>query len=152
MARMQPPERDPGRRRAVVVEYPSDPPGQHRVTVVNDSPEFLSLMGELLEADRYHASLIDGDEMSSIEPIRATNPQLLIVDLRLEGAAISGWEILQAIRADEELAQLPIIICTADSFQLADRAEEMAQIPGVEVLLKPFGIEELDALVRRLIG
>jgi two-component system nitrogen regulation response regulator NtrX len=136
----------------MVVEFPSNPPGQHRVTVVNDSPEFLLMMGELLEADRYHASLIDGDNISSIEPIRATNPELLIVDLRLQGAEISGWEILQAIRADEELARLPIIICTADSFQLADRAEEMAQTPGVEVLLKPFHIDELDALVRRLIG
>jgi CheY-like chemotaxis protein len=136
----------------MVVEYPSDPPGQRRVTVVNDSPEFLLMMGELLEADRYHASLIDGDKISSIEPIRATNPELLIVDLRLRGAEISGWDILEAIRADEELAGLPIIICTADSFQLADRAEEMAQLPGVEVLLKPFHIDELDALVRRSIG
>ena len=136
----------------MVIEYPSDPPGQHRVTVVNDSPEFLEMMGELLEADRYHASLIDGDEISSIEPIRSTNPELLIVDLRLRGAEISGWDILQAIRADEELSRLPIIICTADSFQLADRAEEMAELPRVEVLLKPFQIDELDAMVRRLIG
>jgi DNA-binding response OmpR family regulator len=136
----------------MVVEYPSNPPGQHRITVVNDDPEFLVMMGELLEADRYHASLIDGDKISSIEPIRATDPELLIVDLRLHGGEISGWDILQAIRADAELTGLPIIICTADSFQLADRAEEMAQIPGVEVLLKPFHIDELDALVRRLIG
>jgi DNA-binding response OmpR family regulator len=52
--------------------------------VVNDSPEFLTMMGELLEAERYHASLVDGDKMSSIEPIRATNPELLIVDLELD--------------------------------------------------------------------
>jgi DNA-binding response OmpR family regulator len=136
----------------MVVEYPSDPPGQHRVTVVNDNPEFLEMMGDLLEADRYHASLVDGDKVSTIEPIRATNPELLIVDLRLRGAEISGWDILQAIRADAELAALPVIICTADSFQLADRAEEMAEMPGVEVLLKPFHIDDLDAMVRRLIG
>lgn len=136
----------------VVREYPSVPPGLRRVTVVNDSPEFLELMGELLEAERYHASLIDADEISSIAPIRATEPDLLIVDLRLRGAEISGWEVLQAIRSDPDLSELPVIICTADHVELRNRAEEMAEMPEVEVLLKPFKVDELDAMVRRLIG
>jgi DNA-binding response OmpR family regulator len=120
--------------------------------VVNDSPEFLEMMGDWLESERYHASLIDGDEVSSIEPIRSTRPNLLIVDLRLRGAELSGWEILQAIRADAELGRLPVIICTADIVQVQDRAEEIANVPGIEVLQKPFRIDELDAVVSRLIG
>jgi CheY-like chemotaxis protein len=135
-----------------VREYPSVPPGLRRVTVVNDSPEFLDLMGDWLESERYHANLIDGDEISSIEPIRATRPDLLIVDLRLRGAEISGWDILKTIRSDPELGQLPVIICTADAFQARDRATEMAEMPGVEVLVKPFAIDDLDAMVSRLIG
>ena len=136
----------------VIREYPSVPPGLRRVTVVNDSPEFLALMGELLEAERYHASLIDADGISSIAPIRATEPDLLIVDLRLRGAEISGWDVLQAIRSDPDLGELPVIICTADHVELRNRAEAMAEMPEVEVLLKPFEVDELDAMVRRLIG
>jgi CheY-like chemotaxis protein len=135
-----------------VREFPSVPPGLRRVTVVNDSPEFLEMMGDWLESERYHASLIDGDEVSSIEPIRSTRPDLLIVDLRLRGAELSGWDILQAIRADAELGRLPVIICTADIVQVRDRAEDIATVPGIEVLLKPFPIDELDAMVSRLIG
>ena len=134
-----------------VREYPSVPPGLRRVTVVNDSPEFLDMMGDWLESERYHSSLIDADEVTSIEPIRATQPDLLIVDLRLRGSQLSGWDILKAIRADPELGKLPVIVCTADSFQVRDRAEELAGVPGVEILLKPFAIDNLEAIVSRLI-
>jgi Response regulator receiver domain. len=121
------------------------------VTVINDSPEFLEMMGDFLEGERIAASLIDGDDISSLEPIRATNPELLIVDLRLQGAKISGWDILQAARADPQLGGLPIIICSADIMELRERAEAMAQMPGVEVLRKPFALDDLEALVRRLL-
>lgn len=83
------------------VDQPSSGrPELRRVTVINDSPEFLELMGDFLEGERFAASLIDGDGISSLEPIRAADPELLIVDLRLQGAEISGWDILQAARAD----------------------------------------------------
>lgn len=123
-----------------------------RVTVINDSPEFLELMGDFLEGERFDASLIDGDNISSLEPIRATRPELLIVDLRLHGAEISGWDILQAARADPELGSLPIIICSADAMELRERADAMAAMPGVEVLRKPFALDELEELVRRLLA
>jgi CheY-like chemotaxis protein len=136
----------------VVREYPSVPPGLRRVTVVNDSPEFLEMVGQWLQSERYHASLVDSDDISSIEPIRATRPHLLIIDLRLRGAELSGWDVLVAIREDAELGRLPVIICTADTAEVRQRAEQVAQTPGVEILLKPFAIDELEEKVRRLIG
>lgn len=133
-----------------------DRPSSHRtelprVTVVNDSPEFLEMIGDFLEGERFAASLIDADDISSIEPIRATDPELLIVDLRLQGAEISGWDILEATRADPELSRLPVIICSADAVELRKRAEAMAEMPGVEILVKPFALDELEALVRSLL-
>jgi len=74
------------------------------------------------------------------------------VDLRLQGAEISGWDILQAARADPQLGRLPVIICSADALELRERAEAMAQMPGVEVLMKPFALDDLEVLVRRLLA
>lgn len=122
------------------------------MTVVNDSPEFLEMMGDFLESERFAATLIDGDHISSLEPIRSADPELLIVDLRLHGADISGWDILQEARADPQLGMLPIIICSADSLELRDRAEAMAQMPRVEVLKKPFALDDLERMVRRLLA
>ncbi len=135
-----------------VHQSPSGLPGLRRVTVINDSPEFLEMMGDFLEGERFAASLIDGDDISSLEPIRATDPELLIVDLLLRGAEISGWDILQAARADPQLGRLPVIICSADAVELRERAEAMAAMPGVELLVKPFALDDLEALVRRLLA
>lgn len=123
-----------------------------RVTVVNDSPEFLEMMGDFLEGERFAATLIDGDDISSLDPIRGTDPELLIVDLRLgDSTGFSGWDILEAARADPQLGGVPIIICSADSVEVRERAEAVAQMPGVEILMKPFALDELESLVRRLL-
>ncbi|MGH2384548.1 MAG: response regulator, partial [Candidatus Limnocylindria bacterium] len=89
-------------------------------------------------------------EDTTIAEIADGAPDLLIVDLRLSGA--SGWEIVALSRADERLADVPIVICSADVIALRDREPELKQIGNVHVLAKPFGIDEITRLVERLIG
>jgi CheY-like chemotaxis protein len=125
-----------------------------RITVVNDNPEFLELMDALLEEESgYDVTTIDGDEIEDVEPIRLSRPQLLIIDLRLRGEGdLSGWAVLQAVRRDPELSELPIILCTGDLQGLDEHAEAIVQDPKVETLQKPFHVAELHDLVRRFIG
>ena len=92
-----------------------------------------------------------GDTISSVEPSRATHTGLLIVDLRLRGTELSGWDIALAVPADDELGDVPMVVCTADAYQARERAEELASLPGVEVLLKPFALNDIEALLRRLL-
>jgi DNA-binding response OmpR family regulator len=121
-----------------------------RITVINDNPEFLELMSAILDEDAgYAVTLIDG-EATAIDEIAASEPDLIIVDLLLGGA--SGWDIVALSRAHERLADIPIIICSADVVALRDRANELEEIGKVHVLAKPFGIDEVTALVEQLIG
>ena len=65
-----------------------------RVTVINDSSPFLELMREiLLEAG--HRMTGFQAVSTSIEEVVDSQPQLLIIDLRLEDKRqeISGWEL-----------------------------------------------------------
>jgi CheY-like chemotaxis protein len=124
-------------------------PARPRISVINDNPEFLELMADILgDGSRFAVTLHDG-EHTGIDDIRATDPDLLIVDLLLGGA--SGWEIVTLARADNELAEIPIVICTADVVQLRRRADELAAIGNVHVLQKPFGIDELLGTIDRLL-
>lgn len=127
------------------------PAARHRVTVVNDSPEFLELMRDILEGDRYDVSIINGERISGIEPIRVTQPELLIVDLRLSQPKITGWDIARQIRADPELASVPMILCTGAPDEVRERATELAALPNVEVLAKPFALGALESMVARLL-
>ncbi len=53
-----------------------------RVTVVNDNPEFLELMRELIEDERHVVTTIDGDRDDALALVVASRPELLIIDLR----------------------------------------------------------------------
>jgi len=121
-----------------------------RITVVNDNPEFLALMSAILDDDAgYNVTLFNG-EATSIDEIAASAPDLVILDLLLAGA--SGWDIVALARADERLASIPLVVCSADVTSLRERAGELERIGNVHVLAKPFGIDEVTGLVERLIG
>jgi DNA-binding response OmpR family regulator len=127
----------------------SDAP-RPRISVVNDNPDFLELMSAILDEDAgYDVSLFDGDQ-TSIDELAASTPDLVIVDLLLGDT--SGWEIVTLSRADARLADVPIVICSADVTGLRERATELERIGDVHVLTKPFGIDQVTELVERLIG
>ena len=121
-----------------------------RISVLNDNPEFLELMAAILDEDAgYNVSLFNGQE-TSVAELAASEPNLIIVDLLL-GAA-SGWEIVTLCRADDRLAHVPIIVCSADVAALRERLGELEAIGNVHVLAKPFGIDEVTDLVGGLVG
>lgn len=121
-----------------------------RISVVNDNPDFLELMSAILDDDAgYDVSLFDG-EKTSIDELVSSEPDLVIVDLVLGGA--SGWEIVTLTRAEPKLADLPIIICSADVSALRERSDELGRIGNVHILEKPFSLDEITDAVARLIG
>ena len=126
------------------------PERRPRISVVNDNAEFLDLMAAILDEDAgYEVSLFKG-EVVEISELAASDPDLIIVDLLLGGA--SGWEIVTLARSDERLADVPIIVCSADVTALRDRESDLDRIGNVRVLAKPFAIDEITELVERLIG
>ena len=124
--------------------------GRPRITVLNDNAEFLELMSAILDDDAGYDVTTFSEATTSIDDLVESRPDLVIVDLLLAGA--SGWEIVALSRADERLADVPIVICSADVASLRDRSEELEQIGNVHMLVKPFGIDDLTGLVERLIG
>ena len=124
-----------------------------RITVVNDNPGFLDMMHALLEeGSGYDVTTIDGDKIHDVEPIRESRPELMIIDLRWREGGLAGWDVLQAVRQDAELRELPIILCTGDLRGLEERAEAIAEDLYLATLPKPFQVAELEDLVRRFVG
>jgi DNA-binding response OmpR family regulator len=127
-----------------------DMPEPRRVTVVNDSPDFLELMADLLHDANYPATLIDGDRDNATELIEASQPQILIVDLRLGSQELRGMDILRWVRKHPELSEVPTVVCTADKWGVDQVADELASLRNVTVLIKPFSVEELYRSLRDL--
>lgn len=123
-----------------------------RVTVVNDTPDFLALVGDILEGDRYDTVLIDGDRGDALELVRESKPDVLMIDLRLGQEGLSGWEIAQQVRASPEFAGLPVLICSADALAMRDLQADLAGTRHVATLEKPFSIDQLIQAIEHLLG
>jgi DNA-binding response OmpR family regulator len=88
----------------------------------------------------------DGDEALALW--RAHRPALLLLDVMMPGK--TGFEVCQAVRADDAGAQTKILLLTAKG-----RDTDVAQGLGVGAdgyLTKPFSTQELAARVRELLA
>ncbi len=119
-----------------------------RILVVDDKPNLLSLMRMILEDQRYQVSVLQ-EGKDAIEHVRANEPDLIILDLKLADA--SGLDILQSLKAHSSTADIPVIVYTAAVIEAEEVeglvARDPARYTGVSVLQKPF---ELDALLDRI--
>jgi DNA-binding response OmpR family regulator len=118
-----------------------------RVLVVDDEPDVLLLCRLNLE-QRGHQVLEapNGDE--ALDLAREGTTDLVVLDLMLPG--IDGYQVLQALRADDRTSGIPVLVLTAKSLQ-ADR-ERSRQLGAAAFLTKPFLPDELCDMVDEVLA
>lgn len=121
------------------------------IVVVNDNPDFLDVMADILHDHRYAATVVDGDRDDALELVRAAEPDGLIIDLRLGRDELHGWDVLQEIRRDPSLNELPTIVCSGDVEGLDGLADKVAGMRRVATLKKPFSVEEMLSLLNQVL-
>jgi two-component system response regulator VicR len=125
--------------------------GQLHILTINDSQEILDLLQELLQEEGYQVttSLAHLD----VAKIKALAPDIIIQDLLFEQTQEQGWRFLTLVRLDPELAEIPLILCTAAVQTVRDdeMAEKLRQL-DVRVVLKPFRIDELLAVLSEVLS
>jgi CheY-like chemotaxis protein len=77
-----------------------------------------------------------------LQTARAVKPALIVLDIRLPD--LSGWLVLEALKAEPETANIPVIVLTIED----DRARALA-LGAVEHLLKPVDRDILTASAQR---
>lgn len=118
------------------------------VAVVDDVPEILTLMEEVLTDAGYR--VVTGTNAGDVGGILACqNLVLLILDVRLPGG-VTGLALLRAIREKPETANLPILVATADLTFLRENAGALKSL-GYETLPKPFDSDALLDCVASLL-
>ncbi|SKA32825.1 Signal transduction histidine kinase [Chitinophaga eiseniae] len=87
------------------------------------------------------AAITANDANSCIEKVILERPDLLLLDIHMEG--ISGIEALRTIRTmtDPELSRMPVIIATANTSE--ELPEELAALQPDAFLYKPFEAEDI---------
>ena len=119
----------------------------HTVLVADDEPNIVISLEFLMKREG-HRVLVARDGSEALETIRREKPDLVLLDLMMPGK--SGFEVCQAVRADEALAGVKILMLTAKG-----RDTDIAQGLGVGAdayMTKPFATKELAAKVREMLG
>lgn len=124
-----------------------------RVTVVDDSSDFLDLMRDLLDMLGHEMAGFEA-VTASIEHLAHSRPDLMIVDLVLQDTpqVMSGWELLVLARSHRRLLSVPVILCTGDVWELEKRAKDLEQIANVHVRTKPFAVDDMCDLITQLLS
>lgn len=122
-----------------------------RVTVVNDSPDFLRLMDELLDMLGHEGIALSAPDVT-LDSIIETRPDLLVLDLHIAGDAMTGWTLANQARVDAALASVPIVISSGDHRFLREHDDQVRATAGLHVLPKPFTLADVEQLLTRLVG
>lgn len=84
----------------------------HSVLIVDDDPEMTRLLGRmfksLVRSGRFWTAQ-DGDQ--ALDLLHAHQPDLLLLDLLMPG--VTGYQVLDAMRADPSLTRIPVFVISA---------------------------------------
>ncbi len=112
-----------------------------RIAIVEDDPDARRLLRRVLQArGDYQIFEADGGRQG-IELVRQCRPDLVLLDLMMP--EVDGFEVLESIRADEELSDTRIIVITAKTLTASERRRLSGQI---ELLLQKGSFLDDDLL------
>ncbi|MDP2854375.1 MAG: response regulator transcription factor [Smithellaceae bacterium] len=117
-----------------------------KILIVDDEQDIADLVSYNLEKEGFDTiKAYDGADVLKI--VKTQKPDLIILDLMLPH--MNGLDICRAIRANPEIAHVPVIMLTA-------KGDEVDKIIGLEIgaddyITKPFSVKELIARVRTVL-
>ena len=116
------------------------------VLIVDDDPLLLSLVRHKLTARGYTvATASDGG--TGLESARNLKPDLIVLDVMMP--VLDGRAVLQQIREDPALSDVPVVMLTARARE--EDIVDLLRVGASDYLAKPFSPEELTARIARLV-
>lgn len=116
------------------------------ILYIEDEKEMIELTRIVLEREGFEMlGAIGGTK--GIEAIKREKPDLILLDLMMPD--IDGWEVYRQMKADKEVADIPVIIITARN-QSIDKVLGLKVVKVADYITKPFGPDDLINSVRRV--
>ncbi len=106
---------------------------QYSLLVVDDNEMNRDMLGRRLQRQGYRVTMaVDGRQ--ALEFIREETFDLVLLDIMLP--VMNGYEVLEELRADQALSQIPVIITTA--LDESDGKAKCLELGAEDYLTKPF--------------
>ena len=117
------------------------------VFIADDEPHIVRALSFVFERDGYSVETAsDGD--AALQKIKETKPRIVFLDLIMP--KMTGDEICRAIKLDEQLRDIHVVILTCKGQEL-DR--ELSISSGADSFItKPFSPKEVLKIVKDILG
>jgi CheY-like chemotaxis protein len=121
---------------------------RHSILVVEDDPDLLKLVGEVLAKAGFLTRFARSRAEINAEFNKPPLPDLVLLDVRLPDA--DGFNILERIRNNQKILKLPVIMMTGKS-EVTDVARGLS-LGADGYVTKPFKISGLISAVHTVLG
>lgn len=112
-----------------------------RVIIIEDEPDAARLLRRILQARGKYQIFEARDGHAGLDLIRREHPDLILLDLMMP--ELDGFSLLEIVKTEEELRDVPVIVVTAKELTSAERRRLDGQI---ESLLQKGSFMEEDLL------
>ncbi|MBI3548054.1 MAG: response regulator [Elusimicrobia bacterium] len=114
------------------------------ILVVDDDPAFLEFVCLRLRTAGYKV-ISCGDGLDAIKLAKANRPQVIVLDIMMPN--LHGYEVCRALRADETLNSMKILIVSAKGYK--SDMDSAKAVGADHYLVKPFDSKELIAVIEK---
>lgn len=117
------------------------------ILVVEDNKVIIELMERTLGRAGYRV-IGCTDSRSYRKACLAERPGLIILDILMPGK--TGWEVLEELKMDPDLADIPVIISSVQSHQ--EDVDRSVKMGAVAFISKPYVFADLLEVIRQHLG
>jgi putative two-component system response regulator len=112
------------------------------ILVVDDTPENLRVLLELLKQQGYKARAVPNGKLA-LQAASSEPPDLILLDIMMP--EMDGYEVCRRLKQDDKLCEIPVVFLSA----LGDTLDKVHafDVGGVDYVTKPFQFEEVRARV-----
>jgi CheY-like chemotaxis protein len=122
-------------------------PVRYKVLLIDDNVSLLQALAFSLEELGNFDVVSAEDGATGLEKVIETQPHCVVIDVRMPG--LDGYQLVQALRGDQETADIPLVMLTAMA-QDRDRFTGLA-VGADRYLTKPVKPQDLALAIRQAI-
>ena len=117
-----------------------------KILIVDDFATMRKVIRNLLKQSGYENIVEAEDGVNALKILKSQQVDFVVSDWNMPN--MSGYELLKAVRADEELNALPFLMVTAEGLQENVVAAVKAGVSNY--IVKPFTSETLDEKIKQI--
>ena len=117
------------------------------ILIIDDSEASLYLLQSIFDEEPKITAHTEIDSTKAISRIKELPPDLLLIDIMIP--KIDGIQLIQQIKADNEIKDIPIIVISAKTDN--ETIKKVMQLGVKEYIKKPIDLDEIEVRIRNIL-